>query len=787
MFLFQSIFYFLLGYIVLVAWNIISLSIIYKKERYEFEGDRIRFYYGGLFSDNQTELVVKNITNVRQILPFWQHLLFGTGKILIQSAGSQTVEVRLRHVKEYKEIVKTIQNQMKQHGFSMSKSELIQHEKPYTLGVISSSAFAAILQLFGSLLITMFFLSGFISMTSAFELKNLLELAEQTSILKNFDWIASLSITSIVIGVVITFFGITLVRMFFSIFLTYFDSLRRDYYVYNDLIEYNEGFLTKEYSFIPLENVADSVTDRSFVARIIGTSDVKISCQGSNVEIVFTNMKNGLEMEANIDKQLEIIRNKQSLEEKKSAQTIQETSSTQTRDYIPYQENQKEQPLQQPFQTIDLKMNPTRVIVPFLFSLPIVLIFLPLLFGYIPVIIGAIIMIAAKTYKIKSSTIGEETNFFSFQSKEFSYSKMTGIFIKQNLFDRWFGTCSIQFWSIGSNESIVFKNINVSEEITSILLQKTGIDISDHNRLKTFSPRFNLVAFFVSNIALWIFFGVITFGFIIGIVFGDQLVFSTLFILALLVQAAIVGLILVFSYLYYNFQKLEVFKTSIYIRSGIPTLFTHHFYTVSNHIKDVISIKYPLTHRGKLQLNIAGESLVNAGESQTTQSNKVSINYIDNVQKKHLILDTIFFNLPHKKDFEELIKKSEAESSQEIMHAQPAMMNSFVTNILICLIIVPLIVLLPFILIYIAIYISRTRYTITKDRVIHRSGIFFITIITISHKKIDHINLSQGMFHKLFGNGTITVHTISSSAPEMTIRDIPNYETFYTELKNRYS
>ena len=62
---------------------------------------------------------------------------------------------------------------------------------------------------------------------------------------------------------------------------------------------YKEGFLSKNYSFIPIENLSDSTLTQTFIDKIFRLYDVKISCQGSKQEIHFKNMLNGQKLESN--------------------------------------------------------------------------------------------------------------------------------------------------------------------------------------------------------------------------------------------------------------------------------------------------------------------------------------------------------------------------------------------------------------------------------------------------------------------------------------------------------
>ena len=77
--------------IAIVAFNFLIFywrSVRYGKEKYIFTSNRIIHKSGTIFSDSETELIVRNITHVTMRLPFIENKLFSTGHVNIQSAGS---------------------------------------------------------------------------------------------------------------------------------------------------------------------------------------------------------------------------------------------------------------------------------------------------------------------------------------------------------------------------------------------------------------------------------------------------------------------------------------------------------------------------------------------------------------------------------------------------------------------------------------------------------------------------------------------------------------------------
>ena len=239
----------------------------YKKEKYTFFPNRIVRNGGGIFSDYQVELVIRNVTHVTMKLPYPENLLMKTGSINIESAGSGAAEIRLSSISHPKKVHNYVESLMKHNGFKLAKSNLIQTEKPRALAV-----FIDVFGKFGLLIIF-----GFIAIPGI--LRGLSE-----DLLLSFVAFTGLIILS--------------VRVIFH----FLDLKKRVYRIYAGVITYSEGFLSKNYSFIPIENLADSELNQNVVDQFLGIYDMKISCQGSGQEIHFRNVSNGHVLEQNIDR-----------------------------------------------------------------------------------------------------------------------------------------------------------------------------------------------------------------------------------------------------------------------------------------------------------------------------------------------------------------------------------------------------------------------------------------------------------------------------------------------------
>ena len=84
------------------------------------------------------------------------------------------------------------------------------------------------------------------------------------------------------------------------------------------------------------------------------------------------------------------------------------------------------------------------------------------------------------------------------------------------------------------------------------------------------------------------------------------------------------------------------------------------------------------------------------------------------------------------------------------------------------------------------IIVKAVSYNIQSYRVYKCSGVVFKKQLSITFNKMDFIALEQGPINKMFGNGNITINTIGSSSPELTVKNIKDFKKFYEIVKDRY-
>lgn len=729
--------FFLIIFIFLKILHYYALSVSYKKARYVFYPNRIVLIGGGVFSDFEVELVIKNITHVTMKLPFLRNKLFEIGDIQVESAGSSATEVYLSSLDQPEKVYKYIEKIMENNGFKLSKSNLVQQEQPKTIGVFFEVFKSFIATMFG-----VFFTLAYIGF-GAF------------SIAKNY-WYIFLPLSALF-----------LIYVLFRLVLQFLDLKSRVYNLYSDTITYHEGFLTKNYSFIPIENLSDSTLTQTFVDKIIGLYDVMISCQGSKQEIHFKNIANGQKLEENIDKQIGKLKSLVGL------QKVHKTAKSKAK----YEEYSSKSISKDTKTTAQFQMDNKRTILPLLIMLPLFIIIFPLFPIWIVMFISKIIRVNSTKYLVKNKSMEQRYDFIKQKNTEFNNEKIMAIVFKESFIDKWFDTCSIAFWSIGSTQSLQFSNIKKTKNLFKSILAKSGI--KDQETLYQMDSNFKVTEFLKSILPITIIAIILLIAsFLATIILNPFFVIAFVSTLLFIIGPAI------HSSYYYKNSKLTFYKDYIYFTVGI--FFKQHYYVLYDNIKNITTSQYPFSRFGSIRFDVAGEQIVQQGKNTSIVSNNFKINFIDNISVKDELIDLIFYQRPNSQKIKQIEQDIENYSPKPLLVAKPDMSNSLFGLILISVIFFPLIILLPITLPLLIWSVKAKSYIIQPYRVISKSGIIYKKQKSVVFSKIDHINHRQGMVNKMFNNGKITVNTTGSRTAEITIKNIPDYKEFFQELKDHY-
>jgi uncharacterized membrane protein YdbT with pleckstrin-like domain len=774
-----NLLYLFIGFGILLFLNILNfayLSVRYKKEIYIVKGDRFIAKQGGFFSDHETELIIKNITQVWMNKPYVENKIYETANILIKAAGSSNTEIYFSSIKKPDELYEKIWNIMEKNGFVLSKKRLIQKEYPNSLAII----FEIIKRIFGgvfSFLLVLIFAGP--------PLIGLLKI--------NILYILPIIF---IISIVFTI----------KILLRYLDLKKRVYYLYEDQIEYYEGFLTKNYSFIPIENLSDSEITQTFIDKIFNLYDIKISCQGSGNEIYFTNIENGKLFKKNLD---ELITKTPTLIQSKTNIKNEKILGENKKINLVLNEEKKNKKIDNKLGddfTFITKMDAKRTFLPpiiffilFILSLVFVLFFISIIgrvdliklligvlvgsffigfwiiFAYIIVFIKNIISVFCTTYKINKNSIEYDFNFLNTKNYEFTLDKVTRIIIKENFIDKLFNTIKIEFNSIGSSENITFTNIKKDKNLIDGLLNK--FEFLEKDIIKEYKAKFMFKNMIYANLFLFGFIFIMIFIIIALSIFLNSIIAGVLFIIMILIIV-----FYVYRTFYYKTARLRIYENFVSYTRGLFFMETH--YAKFNYIKDIQTIKYPFSkNTGQIIFDIAGEIMVQTNNNQKAAlSNSFKMNYLEEVFYVHDYIDQKLFykNTNEKKSDEiKLFKNS-------ILKSKPKYSNHVFLASVISIIIFPFLVFLPITLFILILIIKKITFEIQDERITKYSGVIYKKKKTILFTRIDHIIKKEGFLNKMFNNGNVNIHTTGSSMLEMNVFAIKDYNDFYNIVKEKY-
>lgn len=719
--------------VAVILWVFFWLFMIsYKKEKYIIKDTKIIREFWNIFSDNSTEVLFKRAAIIEAKRPFIQHLLFKTGYITIKAAGSSSSKFRMLNMKDVLWKYALMQEKLQENAFHLKKEKLVQTARPHFLGIFGELMSKGV----GAIVVPIYVMVMLWIDLSSGELAELGEMAggipagAKSAGMLAWVWAA---------GLVIAILGLT-------VFVKYMDLRKRRYNIFDDAVEYTEGFLSKHNAVIPMENVSDVENTQSFFSKIFGLHDIKVSCAGSGNDVFFKNMTSGEKMIENIKYLKDAIIPKKAPTKAAESKSSLVWYSDKTEQALKYNGEFKSQ----------YKMNLLRAVAPFLvFLIP------PLTPLGIAIIIGQFIRAKFTTYRVQESDIEKRFHFLSNKQTNYSIEKITGIVITENLIDKVFKTCSVRFLSLGSSGDMSFSYIKKTASLEKDLQEKIGV--YDEGKRELLPVQFSFGNYIKAN-------------------------FITVIFLITIVLIPVVLVHFLYKKIYFSkkYYKNYFFNGGVASHKGI-FIQTKEF-ALHRNIKGLISVKYPLTQAGKLVFNVAGEKIVQTNKKKGKSggmlfSNTIKIPFLNQVQQLQDMYD------------ERNIDTGSLDTT-EIMNSKQAVINSVLISAIVLSVITAItfallesiagvwMLLLSAVIIGFTVWSIRVKYyVLQKSRAIAKSGIFYKKTQTILYEKFNFIELNRGFFNKIFKNGSVSVYTLWSGNREMLIQDIDSYNEFYDVLK----
>jgi membrane protein YdbS with pleckstrin-like domain len=229
-----------------------------------------------------------------------------------------------------------------------------------------------------------------------------------------------------------------------------------------------------------------------------------------------------------------------------------------------------------------------------------------------------------------------------------------------------------------------------------------------------------------------------------------------------------------------NKQRITFHAEHLEAQTGI--FFQNHVYARYDNVKKVETVQIPFTDQGKLKVYVAGEQIQQQQNGQEGAGIKIPYSlqgtYIHDIASKVDAMDALMLGKIEPSE----ILGTHAQDDDVISVSKPAIANVVTILGLVGLIFPPLWLAIPIV----AWQTAKRSYSVESDRVVERGGILFKYAVSVLFHKIDSLQQHQGALGKAYGNGQVTILTAGSSAPDLAIANIPDYQDVYGTIREKY-
>jgi uncharacterized membrane protein YdbT with pleckstrin-like domain len=787
------------------ALVLVERVVRYRKTEYEVRPDRILVRTGTLFKDRAIELELENITLVEWKSPYLLRKFYGIGHVTAQEAGSSTQKARLAYIEQPEAIYDRIAEYMRDRGFSMQRSTRVRQEQPGPVG--------ALVDLAGKFIALIYTIMIF----GASEGADLwLLFADDTGpsllqlILGNYDAFADSEFTVDVlakmrIGVVVLG-ALSLLGTAVFLTLTYIDLLRRKYTLHDDVIDYEDGFLSQTRRFIPLENLADTKLTRPIHKRLLGFGDLRVSSRGAGSEILFRSMPRGQEFASALE---QLIAKTDGFGERAVHEGRQGEDSHQPVYEIPdspesptngsaHREARVTKRTLKPWATRGvasalLGLLPATI---FILAAPTIALLNGETFEFGPFSIGGIgaltmaglailgaigavsitktvIVAMATEYSFDHRRVSETFDFLSSRQTKFSVDKITSMSVLRSPLDRLMDTMTVRLRSIGTAETIDFKNIRYDDDLLDALRRTLGLGRQGYrgpDRQKStqvsFDPEFTVFEAIKASI----------FGFaFVPLIWALGLWAATLvdgelwpawigFGLTVLVAAPY----LLWRGVYHRRLEATLFDEHLEVSGGVFFRFRHM--AAFGHIKAVESVRYPASSQGDLYLATGGGFSIHAS-------------HMADIGRIHDRIDDRLLAHP---------PGDRAISADRVDAKQDTDLRRYVpyaphppTELFRHLKYVVTMLTLPLTGPWVYLLYRGADYRLESTRIFAEIGLVYRRRTTVLFDRVDHLETSRNLAHSLFGTCDVEIYTVGSTSCELVLRSMKEADLALERIRER--
>ncbi len=768
--------------------------IAFNKTFYEFHGDRLIVKTGSLAKSSTIDLPYRNVTQVVLRLPWLEHRFFATGHLRVHAAGSARGVALLKSIDEPHKLYQKIAAHLRDSGFSLARKERLQREKPHLVGTALDTSGMAISGLIAMVVVAMTIAGSIIDIL---DLSNYFELFEVlTGTLEPDDGEEAALAARGTLGLALLT-GLGGILGLAKLAIHFVDLNRRTYTLWDDVVDYEDGFLTETYKFIPVENLADTATSEPFLKRLFGMANVVLRPHGSAGGISFPSMPNAAQFRGHLD---ELIERSQTPEatlpddriapgevdaDAEEADALGKTTGGAAR-RLPVID---EPPLE--FSPSLMRRLITAIIQAVKFPATIALVaavayaavvftefeleqldltadelaaldwtlygFLGLVGLYMLLQVGRAIFFCMTTkYAVGRRKVTWERDFISRDEVEFTMDKITALEVERDVVDRLTGCATISFWSIGNDRPLIFEDVKKAAQRVTEIRRRLGllanIDDADQTHRPSVSPLNFALGRLYSNL-FWL------------LLAAGAAAFTPLWEPALYVAAAIALIPLlrfVQQALYHRFGRLFLFGDHLRIRQGI--LFITDQYVAYDQLRSQVTTRYPLRKAGTLRLI--------PGSNRT-----MGLPFLRDIAALHEDLDERLYAHPMR-----AVAQAEDLDRTVVSTHRPQARNALVLWTLLTLLIAILTVI-PALLVYL--WYRRTSIVVEEGRVRRLRGLLYRTTQTVLVNRIDQILIDRGPLNTLFKNGKVSILTVGSSLPTLSLGPIKQDQALYDQLEER--
>jgi len=749
----------------------------YGKTSYTLLADRVVHRTGGLFSEATTDLQYRQITHVRLRLPFLEHRLFGTGRLTIMAAGSVLSTVVFEAIDEPRAIYDKVGALMKSQGFSLGRERMLHDERPNKVASLFDLG-SSVTKIVGVVMTLVLTVTGLIDLiVDLFSLGgNGGRTRALTGLWGFFGGVVNNHGMELEVGMLGAFWGLQLIGLggvlwtLMAMMLHYVDLTRRRYTLYEDVIDYADGFLTENYEFIPIENLSDVEINESLLKRALGVADVMLSCQGAGSQIRFTSMPEAQRFKASLEGLIEKSRGEQA-----EVQGVEEAPSVAPAEVLTANHAARQELRMHPLRALALPVGSlvvANMLIVLFSGVAIALFGDELGLGDLRAEIGLLLLVVlglvvwqvagpvvkvgirvwATHYVVSNQKIESNYAFISKRQVEFTMERITGVVVRRGPLDRFFKTVTLDFSSIGSSHSLKFEHIADDGELVRAILAR--LRFVSKERSRSINANFGADAWVRAHLPVLLIAGLAFLGsFVVAFVVEEVFVFGAVAVLLLVVGG--------FAYekVFYGRQQVEVFEDHIRVGQGV--LIWLDYYLHFDHLKTAGSKQYIGATTGELVVHAANHAVGNMG-------------YLEGVVGIHDWLDQVLH--AHRR-----VDIEEAMSTALIATSAPMPRNTLLRRGPFALAIP---VFLPG-LIWRYIAVKRMSYRVEASRLVVCAGVFYKERFTILFDRIDHVRRTRGVVDKFSKTGAIEAYTVGSPMADVVLFDVPEDDALFSAIDER--